>query len=292
MKVSVVIPSHNEGEMLLYTVTNLLTTNPEVDQVIVVDDGSDDGSSEMVAAMYPDVEVVHGEKLGVAGARNLGSQHATGDAIVFLDAHSYAPRGWLKGLTEPFEDQSVGIVCPGVWPIKWSSNSAKGMGQWLNSAQLKPEWMPAQDSRSPYQVMVAPGGCQAVRRCDFEAIGRFDAGMTRWGSEDAELSLRYWQLGFDVMVHPRVAYWHHFRSGGFPYAVDQAGIIYNRLRMGLTHLSEARFERVLEHYSQESCLPGVINELMRSDVNDRRQDLVSQRKRDDTWILERFGVTI
>src|SRR5436305_10100004 len=90
-RVSVVVVSRNEGAELEATVTNLLDTLPAPHrELIVVDDGSDDGSTDFLDAL-PEVIVLRSDGIGVARARNHGGFKASGDVIVFSDAHMRMP---------------------------------------------------------------------------------------------------------------------------------------------------------------------------------------------------------
>src|ERR1035437_3968728 len=85
-RISVVIISRNEGRELEATVANILETLPaDGRQVVVVDDGSTDGSTAFLAK-YPEIVAVRAEGVGVARARNLGGSHGSGDIVVFADA--------------------------------------------------------------------------------------------------------------------------------------------------------------------------------------------------------------
>ena len=168
-EVSVVIPSHNEGENLVDTVDCVLAnSSSEAIEVLVVDDGSTDGSGERVAARFaadPRVRVLRASETGVAGARNLGARQSTGHLLVFLDSHCYTPPGWLPRLTEPLADPAVGMIGPAFASLE-HGNGARGLGITWRGPSLEIEWLP-QQQEAPYPVPLLPGGCQAMRRADF-----------------------------------------------------------------------------------------------------------------------------
>jgi glycosyltransferase involved in cell wall biosynthesis len=92
MKYSVVIPSFNRREMLAAAIDSVLLQHYADIEIIVVDDGSDDGSSEMLAQRYPQVQAFHQANQGPAAARNRGIAAANGDLIAFLDSDDL----WLE----------------------------------------------------------------------------------------------------------------------------------------------------------------------------------------------------
>jgi len=115
--------------------------------------------------------------------------------------------------------------------------------------------------------------------------------MTRWGSEDEELCLRYWLMGYDVLVQPQTVIYHLFRER-HPYEVQAHKIIYNRLRLAMLHLSNERIDRVLNYHRSMPGYDEAMGWLQRSDVMSRRSQLQELRCRDDDWFCTRFGFRI
>lgn len=83
--VSVVIPCYNQAHYLGEAIESVLSQSYRHFEVVVVDDGSPDNTSE-VAARYPEVHCVRQENRGLSGARNSGLHHSRGEYLVFLDA--------------------------------------------------------------------------------------------------------------------------------------------------------------------------------------------------------------
>jgi glycosyltransferase involved in cell wall biosynthesis len=92
LKYSVVIPAFNRREMLIEAIDSVLRQQYPDIEIIVVDDGSDDGSSEMLAQRYPQARAFHQENQGPAAARNRGIAAANGELIAFLDSDDL----WLE----------------------------------------------------------------------------------------------------------------------------------------------------------------------------------------------------
>lgn len=262
-------------------------------EVIIVDDASTDGSGDRVAAGFAGenrVLVARASGLGVAGARNLGAQIATGEILIFLDGHSYTPPGWMPALAEPLQNQEVGMVGPAIASLSEGSNGGVGLGMVWRDASLDYEWLPRQADK-PYSVPLLPGGCQVMRKADFAKIGCFDSGMTRWGSEDLELSFRTWLMGYRVLVQPQAVIYHLFRKS-HPYQVETSKIVYNRLRLALLHFQDDRAARVLEYYKEIPDFGRIMIWLLESDVMERRRQLQKLRSRDDEWFFSRFACEV
>jgi len=86
MNVSVIIPTHDRRRLLRRALDSVRAQSRPPEQVIVVDDGSRDGTAAMVRREYPDVELLRQPCRGVSAARNRGIEHATGDWIALLDS--------------------------------------------------------------------------------------------------------------------------------------------------------------------------------------------------------------
>ena len=289
--ISVIIPTHNEGRRLGDTVASIIDAARSDHEVIVVDDGSTDTSVDEVRQRFGDqpVRVVEGDRLGVAGARNHGVESATGDVVVFLDAHCFVRPGAMEGLAAALDDPLVGLAGPAIGDLR-AGGAAVGCGLVFTGPDLNITWLP-RASAGAYVVPLASGCCQAMRRHDFLAWGGFDPGMTRWGAEDLEICLRVGLLGRDVVVEPRSEVFHLFRDR-HPYRVETPEILHNQLRMALLHLSFERFERVVDHFRPWSVFPAALSLLLTGDAMDRRARLERARERDDDWFCERFACAI
>ena len=86
MRISVVIPSFNRRHTLARALDSVLAQTSPVDEIIVVDDGSSDGSERLIAADYPAVKLIRQPNQGVSAARNRGIEAAAGDWIALLDS--------------------------------------------------------------------------------------------------------------------------------------------------------------------------------------------------------------
>lgn len=89
MKVSVVIPVYNVKPYLERCVDSVLRQTYKDLEIILVDDGSTDGSGELcddIATQDQRIQVIHQKNQGLSGARNTGIRHAQGDFLIFMDS--------------------------------------------------------------------------------------------------------------------------------------------------------------------------------------------------------------
>lgn len=92
LKISVVIPAYNVREYLQKCIESVVQQTYSNIEVIVVDDGSRDGTSELCDSMmrkYPEIQVIHKSNGGLSDARNAGIHRASGDYIIFLDGDDF-----------------------------------------------------------------------------------------------------------------------------------------------------------------------------------------------------------
>lgn len=286
---SVVVISHNEGPHLRSTVESLQGTLPDGAEIVVVDDGSTDGSTDFLANGQRGVVVLRPEQpLGVARARNAGARAARGQVVAFSDAHVETPPGWWRPLVAHLAHPHVGAVAPAVSDM--ANPLAVGYGQKVRGPDLGVEWLELQDP-TPHAVPFVGGGFLAMRRSTWEATGGFDAGMAGWGWEDLELSLRLWLLGYAVDVVPEATVAHLFRER-HPYQVDWAPVLRNMLRLVFVHFSPARIARVLEAYLNNPALAQALAESVDTDIWARRAELAQRRVRDDDWFFDTFSMEV
>ena len=89
MKVSVTIPTFNRGHLIPYAIDSVLKQSYTNLEIVVIDDGSTDGTADVVARYGDRVRYFWQPNRGLGAARNAGLERATGDCIAFLDSDDY-----------------------------------------------------------------------------------------------------------------------------------------------------------------------------------------------------------
>jgi len=284
-KISVVVTALNEGVNLRGTVENLESTLPVRGEIVVVDDGSLDGSTQFLKRKRRRTKLLRAKNLGVARARNWGASESTGNVIVFADAHVALPSKWWDPMIDLLAKPSIGAVSPAICDMK--DPECRGYGLKLAGPYPNQEWL-LRRTKTPQAVPLLPGCCWAMRRDVFNRTGGFDSGMVRWGSNDVEYSLRLWLLGYELQVVPDVEVLHLFREG-YPYHVRSEWVLYNKMRLAFVHFGSRRIARVVSALQDYRGFPNAVARIIQSDVWIRRAALAGLRVRDAEWFFAKFG---
>jgi glycosyltransferase involved in cell wall biosynthesis len=286
-KISVVLPACNESVLLKRTVEQFSATLPPDSEIIVVDNGSTDGCSDFLEqGGFKGVQLVRTpDPLGVSGARNRGLAQAQGEVVVFADAHIDIPEHWWQPVVALLNDPKVGVVGPAIG-VMGNPEYPKTYGQRIADSRLRVEWL-GHKSEEPFPVPTLGGGFMAMRHDTLKQAGAFDALMPQWGSEDLELCLRYWLLGFEAWVAPDVIVLHYFRNKN-PYPVEWRSLFHNLLRVALLHLSEKRLARVLGALKSDPHFDATLAAVADSRLWQERASFAERRVRDDDWYFEKF----
>jgi glycosyltransferase involved in cell wall biosynthesis len=112
--VSVVIPAYNIAEYVGRAIESVLAQRRKADEIIVVDDGSTDGTAQAIKKYLPQVKYIHQENRGLAGARNTGIRNSTCDFVAFLDGDDE----WLPD----FLDKHLSLLARNP-SLVWSSSN-------------------------------------------------------------------------------------------------------------------------------------------------------------------------
>jgi GT2 family glycosyltransferase len=286
-EISIVIPCKNEGINIFNTVSSILEAPTDLTfEVLVIDDGSTDGCCRFLQEKVwrQKVHLINSGGVGACRARNQGAYSAQAEYLLFCDAHIFVQPFWLDHLVECFTGPEIGIVSPAI--TSSSDKHAVGYGMTLTE-DFGVRWLPHPDGIS--SALIAPGGCAMVKRSVFLQLGGFDEGLRIWGHEDVELSLRYWLLGYRVLINPNVEVAHIFRKS-HPYQVSMDHIYYNYLRIGLSHFNAERIKKILRLIKPHPQMEEILCKIMLSDIWNRRKKLLSIRRLDDDTLFNMFKV--
>ena len=284
-KISVVVISRNEGGELQRTVENFDDTLPARGEIVVVDDGSTDGSVDRVKARRGRIRLHRVERYGVARARNYGAAHARGDVIVYADAHLRLQTDWWRPMVDVLDNPVVGGVAPA---IEGYRSSRPGYGLKFKDHTLEVRWF-GRKPRCAAPAPIIPGCCFATRRDVIEATGGWDESQLQRGNIDNEGCVRFWMMGYDLMITPDTVVAHKFRKRS-PYHVGWPEFLFNRLRLAFVHFNSERVGKVVAALRNYPGFGEALALLADSDIAQRRREIRARRVRDDNWYCDRFNM--
>jgi len=228
---SVVIPNWNGRDLLaryLPSVVAALAGNPR-NEIIVVDNGSTDGSAALVRSGFPEVKLVALERnLGFGGGSNVGFRKAANDVVVLLNSDMRVEPDFLEPLLEGFADPAVFAVSCQIFfkdPHKVREETGLTQGWWQDGAlRVRHRTDPAVTGLFP--CFYGGGGSCAFDRRKFEELGGFDELFAPFYFEDTDLGYGAWKRGWKVLYQARSVVHHEHRgtigktfSDGFIQAV-------------------------------------------------------------------------
>jgi glycosyltransferase involved in cell wall biosynthesis len=181
LSVSVIIPCHNAARFIRAALDSVLGQTRAPDEIIVVDDGSDDGLQAVLEPYGSQIRVLGQAQRGVSAARNLGIKQARGDVISFLDADDFFLPAKLEHQVRLLERHpDLGLVNSGWSVVDEHGRELEAVTPWLDAPEL--------DLRTWLLWKPVLPGAMIVRRTWLERVGGFDENLAH--AEDVDLVLR------------------------------------------------------------------------------------------------------
>ena len=226
LKLSVVIPTRNTRRLTLNCLASLWLCGLQPDEVIVVDDGGEDGTASAVIRKFPRHVVVRLPKSrGFSVAANHGVAKASGDLVLLLNSDTEVDTSSITAIRKAFASQpDLGIAGA-------SLQNPDGSPQWSGGKSPSPLWcfalgsgIPALMGRLPvWRRLRAPSGssggpvdwvagtAMVVRREVWEQVGPFDIGF-RFYCQDLDLCSKALEAGWRIQILPNFKVLHHHGS--------------------------------------------------------------------------------
>lgn len=249
-KVAVVVPNWN-GEQDLPTCLESLQTQSLTPHIIVVENGSVDGSLALLQTQYPSVEtLIQPKNLGFAGGVNVGLRRAMELGFPFValfNNDAVAHKDWLKHLVEAMEARAdAGIITckllsadkshtdsTGDFYTTWGLPYPRDRGVAANKAHDQKE-----------EVFGASGGASLYRSAMLEEIGLFDEDFFAY-YEDVDISFRAQLAGWKILYEPKAEAYH------------QTGATSGKIKGFTTYQTFKNYPLLFWKNVPRSMLPGV-----------------------------------
>ena len=214
---SVVIPNWNGKDLLekyLPSVIAALSGNPE-NEIIVVDNGSTDGSAAFVREAFPQVRLLALDtNLGFGGGSNAGFRAANNDIVVLLNSDMRVAPDFLAPLLDGFTDENVFAVSCQIFfsdPAKLREETGLTQGWWEDGG-LRVRHRIDDKITKPYPCFYGGGGSCAFDRRKFLELGGFDPLLAPFYLEDTDLGYMAWKRGWKVLYQPASVVYHEHRG--------------------------------------------------------------------------------
>jgi GT2 family glycosyltransferase len=224
--VSLLVLNWNGKEILAQCLDSLLQLQYSPVEIIIVDNGSTDGSQSLLA-LYPSVKVINnGRNLGFAAGNNVGFSHASGAYIATLNNDIVVEKDWLSKAIPFLEcDASVGIVCSRQMNF-YSREVVDGSYHFITKELVFNGFgddtrYDFSDSRysMPGYVISANGASAIYRKKLLDDLKGFDESFFAY-HEDGDLAFRAFWKGWNCVYAPD-AIVYHMRSKSFGFQSEQ-----------------------------------------------------------------------
>jgi cellulose synthase/poly-beta-1,6-N-acetylglucosamine synthase-like glycosyltransferase/peptidoglycan/xylan/chitin deacetylase (PgdA/CDA1 family) len=199
--VTVVVPAFNEAANIAATVRSLVGSDYPSVEVIVVDDGSTDGTAEIVRALgLPNVRVVRQANAGKPAALNTGIARALNDLIVLVDGDTVFERETIGRLVQAFADPAVGAVS-GNTKV---ANRRGLLGRWQHLEYVVGFNLDRRLYDLGECMPTVPGAIGAFRREVLDAVGGVSSVTL---AEDTDLTMATLRAGWHVVYEETAIAW-------------------------------------------------------------------------------------
>ena len=226
---SVIVLSYNASMFVEQCVRSVLDSDYPNFEVIVVDNGSTDGSYELVRKLFgaiPNVRIIRNSRnLGFAEGNNVGYRNSRGDVLVFLNVDTVTEHDWLRRLVDVLNsDATIGVAQPRLVSMghPGSVDSEGGYMDCLGYVYLYGSWYTTKPIRKTTEPFYAEGAALAIKRSVAESVllgaSIFDSDYFLY-YEDSDLCWRV-RLSDHRIVCVRESIVHHHRAyaaGGGSY---------------------------------------------------------------------------
>lgn len=242
-RLSVIIPTWNGAALLPDCLDALAAESADIHEIIAVDNGSTDGSAELIADRYAHVHLFrNAQNLGFAQACNTGMRAATGDVLVLLNQDTRVESGWAAALQTAFGRSDAGII--GCKILSAADRSLQHAGGHVHESLGIPfhYGKAAADPGAwavPCEVEYVTGAAMAIRRRVVEQIGGLDERFFPAYYEDVDLCFRARAAGFRILYWPDAVVLH-YESTSTPSQTRWFYFQRGRIRFILKHWPLAR----------------------------------------------------
>jgi glycosyltransferase involved in cell wall biosynthesis len=217
-RLSVILTAYNEGAEVLRTVESVRSNTRLDHEIIVVDDGSTDGSCADLSALGVRV-IRHSERVGVAYSRDAGSRAAVGEVFAYLDAHQRVELGCLDRCAELAAIQGA-ITCPPCRPLNRRYPVSYGASFRLDKERgfFSASYRIVRPRCEITRISALRSPVYLIPRSAYDRVAWVSA-LRGWGATDFSVALKAFFTDVDILFINTPAAQHLFRNR-IPYHVS------------------------------------------------------------------------
>ena len=273
MKISVIIPTYNRKHTLQRAIDSVLSQTYEPLELIIVDDGSEDGTKEWVLENYPSIQYTYQPNNGVSSARNKGIQISQGSWIALLDSDDQWMPEKLEYQRRAIEEKRDSFFCH--TNEIWIRNGVR-----VNQMKKHKKYGGAIFKHCLDICRISPSST-LIKKEVFESAGVFDESLTV--CEDYDLWLRI-TAKFNILFldEPLIKKYggHQDQLSKVPEGIEQYRIrsLEKILSMGLLTETQHRSAKDMLIYKLNIYAKGLRK-------RDRHEELISVEKKIQDWLF-------
>jgi len=200
MKISLILLNWNGKEILKKAIESVLKQSYENYEILVLDNGSIDGSNEMVEKNYPQIKLIKlGKNLGIIEPRNIGMKNANGELLFILDNDAELKEDAFEKTIKEFENKKLGILSCSLRDKKNKTSV------WMHNFPKE-----KYDDKK-FLTTIYSGGAHVIRKSILEKTGYYPK-YYFITAEEMDLSLRVLDNDYDITYCPNIIAYHKQRS--------------------------------------------------------------------------------
>lgn len=222
MKIAVIIPAFNAEKFIKEAINSVLSQKIIPNEIIIVDDGSTDGTANIVNSFSNTIKYIYQQNSGSAKARNVGLKNTTSDLVAFLDADDYWDQDHLLTMHSAFIDNpDAGLI---YCEKKWVDESGSPIINHDKNINLPAGWIFNQLFEANH---ISSASVVVARREAIVEVGYFDESSDMRNAQDYQLWLRM-SAKFEILSLPQktVNYRRHTLNRTKDVISRQRGLVY------------------------------------------------------------------
>lgn len=211
--VSVLIVNYNGKKWLKGCLDGLLKQSYKSIEIILVDNGSKDGSIELVKKEYPKVRLVESkDNLGFAGGNNLAYQYAKGEVILLLNNDTVIEKDFIQNFIKGFAEIPKAGILQSKIVLMHPENTVDTCGSYLTNSTFLYHYGNGKRAdlpqyNNPFRVFTVKGAAMLIKRELIRKIGLFDNDFWCY-YEETDFCHRAWLLGYQSWYWPYASVLH------------------------------------------------------------------------------------